>query len=70
MAILLEEAFERTAARAAVQPDCDFIDRVANPRLEGEEERPAGVALVNWNGSGIELADVVVNIRKGCHLVG
>ena len=42
--VFLEEAFEGTATRASVQPDCDFVNRLTNGWLEDVEKAPGRIA--------------------------
>jgi len=68
-AIFLKEAFERTAARATIQPNCHFIDGWSIGRLENEEECAGRVFLVDWDEAGIHLANIKIHLRKRFDLV-
>ena len=61
-AILLEKALQGTATGAAIQPNCDFVDRLSNSWIEHEEQRPGGILLIDWYQSRVHLANVEIDI--------
>lgn len=68
-AILLEKALQGAATGPAIQPDCDFIYGASDCRFKHEEQRSRGVLLVDWHQSGVQLANVKVDIGQRIDLV-
>lgn len=62
--VFLEEPLERTASRATVKPDRNFVDRLPKLRLEDEEKRSRVILLINRHRSGINFTDIVVDIGE------
>lgn len=62
--VFLEEPLERTASRATVKPDRNFVDRLPQLRLEDEEKRSRVILLINGHRSGIDFTDVIVHVGE------
>jgi hypothetical protein len=70
--MLLEQAVERTAAGAPIEPDCDLV---RGSRVLGREEPEkqlilAGSAVVDGQQAGIGLAKVEGDAGKVCAVDG
>ena len=61
-AILLEKALQGTATRATIQPNCDFVYRLADGWIEHEEQRSGGILLIDRYQSRVHLANVEIDI--------
>ena len=59
--VLLEKAFQRTAAGSTVQPYRDLVGRSADGWLKNEEERPGSVVRLDGYQSRVHLANVKVD---------
>ena len=63
-AILLEKAFQRTAAGSAVKPYRNVVGRRSDSWLKHEKQCPRCVARIDWYQSGVQLTDVEVDNRQ------
>lgn len=68
--ILLQKGFHGTAARTAIQPDGDLVNRGTNGGLEDEEQLARRVVLVDRDQTRVQLTNVKLDIRKLLDSVG
>lgn len=68
-AVFLEKALQGTATGSTIQPNGNFVDGFSNGWIEHEEQRSRGVLLIDWDQSGVHLANVKVDIGQRVDLV-
>jgi hypothetical protein len=54
----------------SIEPNCDLVDRLADRRLEDEEQSPRGIVHVNWYETRVKLAQVEWDVGQRVHEVG
>ena len=61
--VLLEEAFQRTAAGSTVQPYRDLVGRSADGRLKDEKERPRRITRIDGYQARVHFTNVKIDLR-------